>query len=617
MSNNKGLLGRFFGGISTFLTKVRIVLVNLLTAIILISLLFSIGSLFSQRESFEMPESGALRVALDGNLVDQKTYSDPMEVLLNPDMPTETLVYELVQAIDMAAKDERINSMTLILDELESAGMSKIEEVGTAILRFRETGKPVIAVADNFSQQQYLLASYADRILMHPMGVVELLGYASYQTYMADALEKLKVDVNVFRTGPHKNAVEPFIANEMSNESKEQAQWLIDDLWEQYKQGLMARRGMTEEQIQGYTHSIDQTMLETGMSLGEIALSSNLVDALVTRDELMAEIQAVAGANEEGDFYNFTNAIAYLKNNTNPFEQGNEKPKVGYLVAKGQISDGVQPSGSIGGDSLAYQLKQARLNDELSALVLRVDSPGGSAFASEVIRRELELFKKQEIPIVVSMGSVAASGGYWISMPADEIWATPSTLTGSIGVFSVVPTIDRSMSSLGLTTDGVDTTPLSSAFRLDQPLTEQAKTIFQQQVNNLYRNFLSIVTNARDMPQEQLEPLAGGRVWTGTQALEIGLVDKIGNQFEAIESAAKLAGVEDNYRIHKVEPQLSFTEQLLKQFFEQVNISFSIKELGWLKHFSSLLDKTPEQANILLSDPQHMYLHCGDCLLGI
>jgi protease-4 len=608
---------RFFGGISTFLQRVRLVLVNTLTAIVLIVLLLSLGSLFSQRDTFEMPESGALRVALEGSLVDQETYVDPADMLFNPDLPSETLVYELVQAIEAAASDPRINSMTLVLDDLESAGMSKIQEVGNAILAFRESGKPVIAVADNFSQQQYLLASYADRILMHPMGIVEVVGISSYNTYMAEALEKLKVDVHVFRTGPHKNAVEPFIANEMSPETREQSQRLIDELWGQYTQGIMQRREISPEDLFKYTHEMDQALLKGDRSLGEIARDLNLVDELVTRDQLMAEIQAVAGANEAGDFYNFTNAIGYYHNEVN--DVPTDSPRVGYLVAKGQILDGVQSPGSIGGDSLAYQLKQARLNDELSALVLRVDSPGGSAFASEVIRRELELFREANIPVVVSMSSVAASGGYWISTPANEIWATASTITGSIGAFAVVPVVDRSLGSLGLNTDGVDTTPLSSAFRLDKPLSDQAKSIFQSQIDFLYSEFLQIVSDGRDMPIEQLEPIAGGRVWTGTQALDLGLVDHLGDQFDAIESAASLASISDNYQVYRIEPQLTFIEQLVRDLFGQLSVTLaSISgEQRWYQKIVALFIELPEQTNLLLSDPQNQYLHCNQCLLEI
>ncbi|MEQ9209003.1 MAG: signal peptide peptidase SppA [Pseudomonadales bacterium] len=617
MSSDKGVIMRFFGGISRFLQRVRLILINTVTAVVLILILFSLGSIFSQRETFEMPESGALRVALDGSLVDQKSYIDPADMLLNPDIPSETLVYELVKAIEAAATDPRINSMTLVLDDLESAGMSKIQELGKAILEFRKSGKPVIAVADNYSQQQYLLASYADRILMHPMGVVEVVGISSYNTYLAAALDKLKVDVHVFRTGPHKNAVEPFIANEMSPESREQSQRLIDELWGQYTQGILQRRNITPEGLYSYSNEVDQAMLQTGKSLGEIARDINLVDELVTRDQLMTEIQAIAGANDEGDFYNFTNAISYYQSEVEDYSE--DSPRVGYIVAKGQIFDGVQAPGSIGGDSLAYQLKQARLKEDLSALVLRVDSPGGSAFASEVIRRELELYKEADIPVVISMGSLAASGGYWISTPADEIWATPSTITGSIGAFAVVPVIDRSMNALGLNTDGVDTTPLSSAFRLDKPLSDQAKSIFQSQIDFLYNEFLQIVSEGRNLSMEQLEPIAGGRVWTGTQALDLGLVDHLGGQFDAINSAATMAGIADNYQVHRIEPQLSLLEQLFRDLFGQLSVQLASmsSSTNWYQKIATLFTEVPDQTSILLSDPQNQYLHCGQCVLDI
>ena len=615
MSKNKGFIRSFFGGLSRILGVIRAVIINLLTLVIIVSILISVGSILSQQEPFEMPESGALRVAIDGRLVDQKTYTDPLDLWLDSDLPEEILLYELIAAIDLAAQDERINSMTLVLDGLESAGMSKIGEVGEAITRFRAAGKPVIAVADYYNQQQYLLASYADRILMNPMGVVELVGLASYQTYMQDALDKLKVEVNVFRTGPYKSAVEPLIASEMSQESKEQTQWLINDLWFEYKQSLMSRRDISEEQIISYSTNVDQLMAETGLSLAEIALQTNLVDALVTRDQLMAEIQAVAGTNSSGDFYNHIDAIPYYRQNKDLADPG--AARVGYVVAKGPIADGVQPSGSIGGDSTAWLLKQARLNDDLQALVVRVDSPGGSAFASEVIRRELELYKEAGIPVVISMGSIAASGGYWISTPADEIWATASTITGSIGAFSVVPTIEQTLESVGLNTDGVETGPLAGAFRLDRPLSEKAKTIFQSQINHLYGQFLDVVAIGRDMPLEELEPIAGGRVWTGSQALELDLVDQIGGQLAAIDSAAQLAGVQDNYAVHKIEPQLSFSEELVRSFLESVSSHFKPGSSSWLSPLIELFNLQKPDTNLFLSDPHHMYLHCENCLMDI
>ncbi len=565
-----------------------------------------------------MPESGALRVALEGPLVDQKTYTDSLEFFLDPDLPRETLVFDLVQAIEMAARDDRINSMTLVLDRFQGTGISKIEEVGTAIDQFRSTGKQVIAISDSYTREQYLLASHADRILMHPMGIVELTGYSSYRTYMADALESLKVDVHVFRTGPHKNAIEPLIATEMSEETRKQSQRLIDDIWDQYQASLLTRRNIDDQQLHEYTQQADE-LLQNGLSLGELALQTNLVDALVTRDQVMAELQAVAGATEEGDFYRHTNALGYLRANRDLLEA--DSPRVGYLAAVGEILNGIQPSGTIGGDSLVHLLRQARINDDLKALVLRVDSPGGSAFASEVVRRELQLYREEGIPVVVSMGSLAASGGYWMSTPASEIWATPTTLTGSIGAFSVIPIIDRSLNALGLNSDGVSTGPLAAAFRLDRPLSDQAKTIFQSQINRLYADFLSIVASGRGISMDHLESVAGGRVWTGRQALEFGLVDKLGTQLDAIAAAAELAGLEpDSYQVHQIEPQLSFGEQLIKEFMEQVSVN-TIQEISswpvWGQPLAEFMKGEDALMKMLLSDPQHQYLHCSSCPIGI
>jgi len=493
--------------------------------------------------------------------------------------------------------------------------MSKVEEIGRAITRFRDAGKPVIAVADYYGQSQYLLASYANTIFLHPMGIVDVLGLSSYQTYMQEALGKLKVKVNVFRTGPHKSAVEPFIASEMSEESREQTQWLLDDLWAEYQNSVLSRRKISKDAFKQYTHSIDQTMLETKQSLAEIALETNLVDELVTRDQLIAKIQAIAGINKKGDFYLHTNALAYLAAESKANETEEELPKVGYIVAKGQILDGIQPAGSIGGDSLALQLKRARLHGDLKALVLRIDSPGGSAFASEVIRRELALF---EIPIVVSMGSLAASGGYWIAMPADEIWAMPTTITGSIGAFSVVPTIDETLNSLGLNVDGVKTTPLSGSFRLDRPLSDQAKTIFQSQIDHLYGEFLNVVSEGRYMTIEQLKPIAGGRVWTGNQALELDLVDHLGDQLDAIASAAERANLGEDYQIHKVGPHLSYMQEIIANLTGNISEKFETHSLSWLKKFGVIFDQIEDsEVQLLFSDPNHMYLHCSDCLIDI
>jgi len=526
----------------------------------------------------DVPEEGALRIALNGTIVDQRTADDFFSAAFSDDnQPTEHVLRTLIKAIKLAKNDDRITSIVLAMHNMQGTSISKIEELGQALEDFKTSGKPVIAAADSYSQSQYLLASYATEILMHPMGGVELFGLSSYQLYLAEALEKLGVNVHVFRTGPHKSAVEPLIAKEMSSEAREQTQRILDDLWTTISDGIRERRELSGADFERYTNELDQLMLEGNAKLGQIALDLNLVD------------------------------------------QKDKKPsgRVGLIVAKGNIKDGVQPAGTIGGDSLAYQLKQARnLNEEekLDALVLRVDSPGGSAFASEVIRREIELFREEGVPVFVSMGSLAASGGYWISAPANEIWATPTTITGSIGAFAALPTVEDTLAKVGLNSDGVATGPLAGAFSIDRPLSEQTKVILQKRIDNLYADFLKLVAEGRSLSIDVVKPIAGGRVWTGKQALDIGLVDKLGGLTDVINAAAETADLGEDYKVVVLREPLTPSEMLAVWLKESLGMSLTID--SWLQRLLGKtvlpIEEVAEQLDIF-SDPENMYLHCGLC----
>lgn len=615
MAKEKGPIRRFFSWIGKVLSIFRAVFTALLTIILIAYVVVLFATLSGGKGQPQIPEAGALRLAIDGTIVDQTTYVDTFTAVTDSDRVKEYVLRDLIQAVNLAKDDSRINSLTLVLHDMQGAGISKIEELGLALTEFKATGKPVIAVSDSYSQSQYLLASYADEILLHPMGMVELLGLSSYQLYMADAIDKLGINVHIFRTGPHKSAVEPLIANEMSDESREQSQRILDDLWQTMSTGIISRRDTTAESLQQYTSELDTLMEESDRNLAELALDFKLVDGLLTRDQVLTRLQAVVGANKDNDFYEHINALAYL-NIKNQAQSDDSENRVGLLVAKGAIYDGIQASGTIGGDSTAYLLRQARLNDELDALVIRVDSPGGSAFASEIIRREVELFSENDIPVFVSMGSVAASGGYWISAPADEIWATPSTITGSIGAFAALATFEDSLDKVGLNSDGVATGRLAGALRVDRPLSEAAKTIIQVRIDNLYEQFLELVSDDREISLDQLEPIAGGRVWTGNQALENGLVDRIGSLGSVIEAAAERANLGSDYDIHLIESPMSMAEKIAKWFSDQMGIR--IKTNHWmtkiLAPFSSRVTEATSKLE-LLSDPESMYLHCGLCEL--
>ena len=594
------------------LSVVSMIFRSLGLLLLLIYIIVALALASSKGGQGHSPDEGALRIAINGSIVDQKTASDLFSSVFEEDQPQEYLLRDLIRAIQFAKDDDKINSIVLVLHKMQSTGISKIEELGVALEDFKTSGKPVFAVADSYSQGQYLLASYADKILMHPMGAVELFGLSSYQLYLADALEKLGVQVHVFRTGPHKSAVEPLIANAMGDEAREQSKRLLDDLWLTMKDGILARRQLTAASLDRYTNELDQLMTEGEANIAEIALELGLVDHIASREDVMDILQETAGIDEENDFYNRFNALPYLatQENSNKEQEG----RVGLIVAKGTIQNGVQPAGTIGGDSLSFQLRKARLDKELDALVVRVDSPGGSAFASEVIRQQIQRFRDQDIPVFISMGSVAASGGYWISAPANEIWATPTTITGSIGAFAALPTIEETLAKAGLNSDGVETGPLAGALSIERPLGSQAKVILQTRIDNLYGDFLELVAEGRDMTVDTVDPIAGGRVWTGKQALELGLVDHLGDLNDVLAAAATAADLGESYQVVMLEKPLSPAEMFAKWIQDNVGISLNMKS-GFLALFNSSkrpIEQVTEHLE-LLSDPENMYLHCGLC----
>ena len=621
MADSKSLMHRLLGAIGRMLLFIFKSIFSAVLLIVLLMVIYAGVAASFYQNSIKVPDEAALRVEIAGRIVDQVTYTDPLVALAGSDQPSEYLLRDLIKAFDLAKDDDRINSAVLVLHDMQSSGVSKIEELGAAIEAFKASGKRVIAVADAYSQQQYLLASYADEIMMNPMGAIELTGFSSFQLYMAEAIEKLGINVHIFRTGPHKSAVEPLIATEMSDESREQSQRILDDIWASVSQSIISRREITQADLTVYSSSLDELMLNNGGDLAQLALDFKLVDKVLPRDQILEEIQNVAGLNDDGDFYTHVNVAPYLRNQAlrQPKDKGTNKPKIGLLVAKGNILDGVQDSCSIGGDSTAYLLRQARMHDDLDALVIRVDSPGGSAFASEIIRREVELHQENGIPVFISMGSVAASGGYWISAPADQIWATPTTVTGSIGAFAALATVEDSLEKVGLYSDGVSTGPLAGILSLDRPLDERAKTIVQSRIDNLYEQFLDLVSTDREIPLGELNPIAGGRVWTGNQAKEIGLVDELGTLEDVIVAIAEQADLGSDYRVQLIEPILSPEAQLLKWFTERVGLDFDIQGLSFLSSPMSeeLHQEFRELQNklALLTDPDNLYLHCGICQL--
>ena len=616
MSDKPGLIRRFFRLIGGLLSAVR-VMVNLVFLLIIVALVLSVV----QEDVQPLPKQAALRVAPGGFLVEQKTYVDPLTQILEQSSPAdaETLVHDLIEAIDRAATDNRITSLVLELDYLIGGGISKLEDVGDALARFKNSGKPIIAVGDNYTQEQYYLASYADEIHLNPMGAVLLTGYGHYPSYFKEALDKLHINLHVFRVGTYKDAIEPFTRKNMSTASREHTSEWIHALWSVYTSRVETQRELPADAINDYVNNMGRKLADHHGDTAELTVAAGLVDKLSTRPQMLARLQQLAGVSDEGG-YRSIDTDRYLSHmrRAEALQVEASASKVGLIVAKGMILDGEQPAGSVGGDSLSELFKQVRKNDQIKALVLRIDSPGGSAFASEVIRQQVALTKQSGIPVVVSMGSVAASGGYWIAMGADQVWASSTTITGSIGVFGIIPTFEDSLAALGVHSDGVGTTELADFYQLNRPMSPQAKQVIQSGVNHVYDRFLTLVAEARNQSTDQIHAVAQGRVWTGEKALELGLVDKLGNFQQAIAAAAEAAGLE-TYEVEKIQRPLGFGEQLMQELANGKVAGVLVSALpntwlpsGLISNFYGLSKKLERLINF--NDPRGLYLNCFECM---
>ena len=520
-----------------------------------------------------VPQKSALVLNLRGDIVEQKFEIDPVDGFINEmsdqqQSNPEILLANLVKVINKAERDDRIEMIVLKLDALGRGGLTKLKDVAKALEQFKSSGKKVIAVADTYSQDQYYLASTADKIWLNPKGWFLLEGYGRYQLYFKSALEKLSINQHIFRVGTYKSAVEPYLRDDMSDAAKEANKLWLDDLWQQYKQDVAKQRGIDVGQFDENIEALLAKLSESDGNVAEYALNNNWVDELKTREQIRDELIAMVGKNKRGNSFNQISYKDYLQAITPPIEQVNPlTDKVAVVVAKGTILNGTQKPGNIGGDSTAKLLRKARFNPDVKAVVLRVDSPGGSAYASEIIRQEVELLKQAGKPVIASMGSLAASGGYWISASANKIIASPSTITGSIGIFGLFMTFEDSLGKLGVYSDGVGTTDLSG-FSLARPLNEGVGRLIQMNIDRGYQDFISLVAQSRNMSLEDVDAVAQGRVWSGAKALELGLVDELGDFDSAVTAAAELAGLEQ-YDTLLVEKELSARDKFLRNLFGQ------------------------------------------------
>jgi protease-4 len=611
--SKRSALARFFGGIWTGVNGVRKVL-HLLLLLFIFSIVIGVFSASAPK----LPDQAALVIRPYGNLVEQLE-GDPFDRALAEllgDASPQTLLQDIVDGLRFARDDDRIKAVLLDLDGFSGGGLSKLQRVGAAIDEFRESGKPVIAMADAYGQPSYYLASRSDQVYMHPEGFLMLRGYGIYQNYFKDAIDKLKIDWNVFKVGTHKSAVEPFTRNDMSDEDRSSMTALLAQFWSHYRDDVQSARQMDADTLDELLQNYLERVRAAGGSTAQTALEAGLVDELLTHDEVRELMAEYAGSDPDNE--NFFNAaelgdyVAQMR-----LRQGDtaKRENVAIVIASGEIMDGTQPPGWIGGDSTSEVLRRARMDESVKAVVLRVDSPGGSAFASEVIRNEIEALKEAGIPVVASMSSVAASGGYWISMAADRIYASPSTITGSIGIFGMFPTFQRTLDSLGIYTDGVGSSQWAGELRFDRAMSDEAKALVQVMIEDGYDDFTSKVAMHRNMEQTEVDRVAQGQVWTGTDALNHGLIDGLGDLEDAIREAAELAQLEDDtYGLKYYEKELTPAEAFALQFLSSAaRAGLDARSLlGRRSSINRIADAVSTALSPVLrfNDPKGIYAHC-------
>lgn len=514
-----------------------------------------------------VPQSAALVIAPHGALVEQLS-GDPFERAVAEVYGTgnaETLVRDLVEAVEAGKKDDRIKTLVLDLGGMSGGGIAKLEELAAAVRDFRTSGKRVIALGESYDQSQFYVASHADDVYLDPQGVVFIEGYGYYRTFLKGAIDKLAVDVNIFRAGKFKSYTDQFSRSDMSEQEREESLAWLNALWSQYQTTVTQARGIDAGAVAAYVSELAPAARATRGDLAAVALERGLVTELKSRHEVEEQLKALVGEDREDHGFQGIAHWDYLSALRATHALQLEGDRLGVVVASGEILDGEQPPGTVGSDSAVRLLRQARHDDSIKGVVLRIDSPGGSMLASEVIRREINALREAGKPVIASMSSLAASGGYYIAMDADEIWASPATLTGSIGVFAVIPTFERTLQKIGVSTDGVGTTPLAGALSVERTMKDEPREILQLSVDHAYSTFVGHVATAREKSFDEIDNVAQGRVWAGSDASRVGLVDKLGSYKDALNAAAERAGLGKDYQVEYIEPPLGWRQALARQ----------------------------------------------------
>ncbi|MCD1126056.1 signal peptide peptidase SppA [Jinshanibacter sp. LJY008] len=569
------------------------------------------------QDSTIQPEKGALLVNLSGTVVDSLSSDSKLRQLgqeligSNKDVQENSL-FDIVKQIRQAKDDDKISGMVLSLSNFIGADQPSLRYIGKALKEFRDSGKPIYAIGDSYTQGQYYLASFANKIYLSPQGSVLLTGISTNNLYYKSLLDKLKVTTNIFRVGTYKSAVEPFIRDNMSPEARQSDSRWVNTLWSNYMTDVAANRHISIAELYPEPARLIQQLKASDGDTAAFALKNKLVDEISSRSTVEKMLKETFGWDQQNKNYNFISIYNYQI--TTPDLEKAKLPEIAVIFANGAIVDGPEMPGMVGGDTTAKQLRAARLNDKIKAIILRVNSPGGSVTASEMIRSEVQALKEAGKPVVVSMGGMAASGGYWISTPADYIVSSPSTLTGSIGIFGVINTFENSLDAIGVHTDGVSTSPLADA-TITKALPPQFSEMMQLTIENGYKTFINLVAKSRHKTPAEVDSIAQGRVWIGSDAKANGLVDQLGDFDDAIKKAAELAKLKD-YEIKWTVTEPTVREILLGQVSASVNAllpeAMKIELPAPLRQVAEDINKQPGFFGNM-NDPGYRYIYCLSC----
>ncbi len=582
-------------GIGHGLNLLRLTIINVVFfGFLLLFVLLIAAGIAGNRTAGEVAANSVLVLKPQGRLVEQYSI-DPMQrtlARLSGDEAKQVRMRDLVAAIDAAAKDQRISRILLLPEDLQAGGYAALREVGAALDRFRATGKPVLAWAASFDQSQYYLAAHADRVLLDPQGSLMLTGLANYRLFYKDLLDKLGVDVHLFRVGEFKSAAEPYILDHASDAAKQADSYWMGGIWGTWLSEVATLRKVDPATLRADVDDLPQTIASTQGDLAQLAQNEHLIDGTATRAELIAELRkAGVPAGKDGHGFRSVDMTRYLADQ--PAQVQPLKSGVTVVVAEGDIVGGKRGPGAIGGESTAALIRAARENKHTKALVLRVNSPGGEVYAAEQIRREVALTRAAGIPVVVSMGDVAASGGYWISMNANRIVAEPNTITGSIGIFGMYYTVPGTLAKLGVKSDGIATGPMAGAFDISRPLDPKVGGVIQAIINKGYRDFVGGVAKARGKDFAAIDAIAQGRVWTGAQAKDRGLVDQLGGLGDAVTDAAGLAKLPVGYPVRYQQAPLGRFERFLVGFSQNAGVrllqSWGVRLPPWFAQVHALV----------------------------